>query len=112
MTVTPASIKQRFPEFESLDNSYIQLFIDSALLNANCDYFQNGKDHAASYLTAHLLKISQSNGSASFVTKEKVGQLERSYSSPPSMKSELSSTAYGQEYLRFLRTYASSPFIV
>lgn len=113
--VTPASIKIRFPQFNTLSDSFIQLVIDEALLSGNVNFFRSGQDHAITFLTAHLLEVASSSqgGTVGSLTKEKVGDLERTYSSGEGAGlslSGLNSTSYGQEYIRFRKTCVSSPF--
>jgi len=113
--VTPSSIKSRFIEFAGLDDSYIQIFINSASLTASEAMFVSGQDHAISYLTAHLLTIAKRlNGNVSgSLTKHKVDTLERNYSVPSvAGGGGLGSTSYGQEYLRFRGTCLSGPLII
>jgi len=109
--ITPADIKLKFAEFNSLDDSFIQLHIDSATLNANADLFLSGQNHALLYLTAHFLKISQGNGNSGNISSEKIGDLDRKYSSVNTDISSLNATSYGQEYRRFLKTTLPTPLI-
>ena len=103
-SISPSNIKQQFTEFASLDDAYIQLYINTAALTASSEFFGTSYvNNAVSYLTAHLLKLSATNGgSSSELKREKVGELEREYAVPKeSTTDSIYSTRYGKEYMRF-----------
>lgn len=105
MTVTASSIKFRFPEFNDLDDGYINEFIGIAsIVISNESCYCSLLDDAVSFYTAHLLVTVGSpsgsgTGTSGPVKAEKVGDLSRSYASMSSgsalSKSALSASKYG-----------------
>lgn len=61
-------------------------------------------NRAARYLVAHLLTMTQEEGSDYPIQMEKVGDVSRSYAVPTSFgDGDLDNTSYGREYQRLLR---------
>lgn len=113
--MTPALIKSYFPEFVSLSDAFIQLYIDQAILSVNVNIWGNKSELGVAYLTAHLLTIigRGGTGAAGPVTQESVGDLSRSYAqvSIPNVN-EYGLTSYGQEYFRLRKSLPISPLVL
>lgn len=114
MSVTPADIKELFPEFAATADARIQLFIDQSTLSVNTAVWGNKADFAIQYLTAHLLTVVNrgGGGAAGPITSEKVGDLQRSYASGGAVAHELGSTGYGMEFLRLRRSLHITPRVL
>jgi len=98
MTVTPASIKEMFPEFSGKTDDFVTIFINSAKVLICEDMYGNRYDLALSYLTAHLMKISTNEGFE--ISSTKVGDLERTYNSQRNVISTgYETTTYGKQFL-------------
>jgi len=115
-TTTPTNFKVRFPEFNSVDDDRIQLFIDdaTATVNANCP----NSDLMITYLTAHLLTVGtqSTDGDASTikgVASESVGDVSVSYggASGDNPNDNFYSTNYGQRYLDLRKNCIGGPLI-
>ena len=110
MCSTPADFKARFPEFDSVDDSRIQLFIDDATLVLNESYWGVKYDLGICYLTAHYLAIAErtslgagADGAYSSVASRAVDGTSISYSQPTIDRlgdSYYMSTVYGQRYIQ------------
>jgi len=102
-TTTPTNFKVRFPEFNSVDDVRIELFIEdaTATVNANC----SNSDLMITYLTAHLLTvgIQSTDGDISTIkgtASESVGDVSVSYAtSSGKPENDFYKTIYGQRYL-------------
>jgi hypothetical protein len=110
MTCTPADFKTRFPEFDSVTDARVQLFIDDAELEVDEDRWGDLYDKGVCYLTAHLLYIAeqssagQGEGGGPLSTKT-VGDVSLSFGSyltADSKAAVFNSTSYGQEYYRLM----------
>lgn len=118
--VTPATIKARFPEFATVDDSKIQIFIDDAILILNETFWGTKYDLGVSYLAAHFLSLALSSeaGAASAigaVSSRAVDGVSISYSTmTPENHGDAyySSTMYGQRYLALRRTLPVAAFSV
>lgn len=116
-TVSAGSIKTQFPEFASLSNAYIELFITNAEVFANPDAFcsLSQVNMAVSYMTAHLLKSTgegSSAGASGPLTMEKVGDLQRQFANISKAGDWLSTTGYGVAYLALRKTIVRGPILV
>lgn len=114
MAVTPASFKARFPEFDSIDDARVQIFIDQAICLIDKDRWDNTAcglfDLGVSYLAAHLLKLSEIASTipittipgAGNVTQKKAGDVSVSYGGFTNLKTFnaewYARTLYGQEF--------------
>jgi len=115
--VTPADIKIRFPEFVSIDDSRIQLFIDDAIVtvNAKCP----NSDLMVAYLTAHLLTLGTQTEAGDTtpiqtIASESVGDVSRSFGGTASSSSNdnfYTGTAYGMRYLDLRKNCIGRPLI-
>jgi len=115
--VSAGSIKAQFPEFQDLENSYIELFINNAEIFSNTDVFnsQAQANMAVSYMTAHLMKSTGAVGGFSGggpLVEEKVGDLMRKYANNAQRGNWLSTTGYGQGYLQLRKTIFKNPILI
>ena len=105
--ITPTTFKIRFPEYDSIDDVRIQLFLDDSALQISESKFGTSYDLAISYLTAHYLTLSiktdtGSSGSIGQVASKSVEGVSVSYNNATAdsqSDSYYSSTSYGQRYL-------------
>lgn len=122
--VTASMFKTRFPEFNSVEDARIQMFLSDAELSINRAIWNPNKaDLAVQYLAAHMLALSpysQSTGvggGGKLVQSETVGPLSRTYAVPSTSSANtldnyFLQTAYGQEYLRLRRSVYTVPIVV
>lgn len=113
--MTPTLIKSYFPEFASLSDGFIQLYIDQAVLSINTAVWLGKSELGVAYLTAHLLTLINrgGNGQAGPLTQESVGDLSRSYGQVTIPNAnEYSLTVYGVEYLRLRKSLIISPMVL
>lgn len=107
LEVSPIDIKSRFIEFQSLDDSYIDLFIQEASVSIDEAYFRNRYNLAVAYLTAHMLTVAELQKKRALVgdiRREQIEGLEIEYQStynPSKFDSSYSSTSYGMKFLEF-----------
>jgi len=111
VTVTPATFKARYPEFDSESDARIQIFINDAMLEVSESRWGDLYDRGLSALAAHLLVIANKNtaaaGSGSAlsgkVASRTVGSVSVSFNNAASNGSTEDfylSTSYGAEYWR------------
>lgn len=123
MAASPSDLKTRFPEFDSVDNSVVQTYLDDALLSVNSCVFGNKTDLAQIYLAAHNLAGSGHLGgggagsTAGPVIEEEVGDLTRRYQSSSGASATrsgtgLENTRYGQAFLRLRRECVIKPLVI
>ena len=115
--VTPADIKLRFPEFTTVDDSRIQLFIDdaTATVNTKCP----NSDLMIAYLTAHLLTLGTQTEAGDTtpiqtIASESVGDVSRSFGGTASSSSNdnfYTGTAYGMRFLDLRKNCIGRPLI-
>jgi hypothetical protein len=113
--MTPTEFKDRYPEFTSIDDSRIQLFLDDAALELDSSLWGNWYDRGLAALAAHFLSLSIKAGSAGGsagsvgpVASRSVGDVSVSfgmYSGGAAGTSDdfYKSTVYGQDYLRLMK---------
>ena len=107
MTIDTASFKLRFPEFDTILDARIQLFIDDAVIVLNESFWDTKYDLGLSYLTAHYLALSiksdaGSNAPNAPVANKSVDGVSIGYTNPTfdtSSEAYYGSTGYGQRYL-------------
>jgi len=116
MAVTPASFKIRFPEFSSVDDSRIQLFLDDAIIMLNEAYWGDKYDLGINYFTAHKLALaikaeaaggSGGSGSGGAISGKAVDGASVTYAVATPMDAKEAyylSTSYGREYWNFLKS--------
>jgi len=111
--IAPADFKIRFPEFDSIDDARIQVFIDDAVLQVNETYWGDKYNMGLYYLTAHYLYLAEKSadgsgsGSGGAVASRAVDGVSVSYNNmTPDNQSDAyyASTAYGQRYMSLMRT--------
>lgn len=118
MIVTPANIKKYFPEFKDLDDEFIQLYIEEALIQIDERrwgvYYRLG----VLYLTAHLIAMANRTSSGispgGIVSSESVGDTSVSYAVPGGITTDnyyFSQTPYGIRYLELARIPGSGPLV-
>lgn len=115
MTVTAASFKIRFPEFASVTDARIELFLADALLMLNAAYWGDKYDLGTNYFVAHKLalaiKSEASGGSGSGaggpVSGKSVDGVSISYAvriSDNSKEAYYARTSYGLEYWALMKS--------
>lgn len=120
MTIDPASFKIRFPEFDSVDDTRIQLFLDDAEVILNPVFWGDKYDMGQAYLAAHFLVIGTnseagSTSPSSGVASKSVDGVSISYNNPtPNSEADAYylSTSYGQRYLALRKTLGVPAFVI
>lgn len=105
--ITPTTFKIRFPEFETQDDSRVELFINDATTQISEAKFGTSYDIALAYLTAHYLSLSVksssgSSGNVGAIASKSVEGVSVSYNQAQAKDQKESyylSTTYGQRYL-------------
>lgn len=109
--MTPTEFKARFPEFDSVDDSRIQVFIDDAELELDEGVWGTWYEKGLAYLTAHFLTIANqtaagaSGSTGGPVASRSVGDVSISFArgaSTGATEDYFNSTSYGQEYFRMV----------
>jgi len=113
MTIEAASFKVFFPEFSSVDDARVDIFLTNGKLRVSQKVFNTTYELAVFYLAAHMLATSINNensggagtGNKGAVSSEKVGDLSISYGSISSgggsgSSAQLIETSYGREYIQ------------
>lgn len=102
MAVTPGDLKQLFPEFTSIPNSRLQLYLDQAARQVNTCAWGSRADDGISYLAAHLVATmgqDQSAAGQGVVTQKRVGDVSAAYGyGAKTLESAYGSTKYGRTY--------------
>ncbi len=98
--------KNRFPEFDSVDDARVQLFLDDATLEVSKSNWGKLYDKGVLYLTAHELSIgtATANGASGGIKSEaskSVGNVSVSYGSLNYNEYDnyYTTTAYGKKYI-------------
>lgn len=120
MAVTPAEFKIRFPEFGSVLDARVQLFLDDAELELDTSRWGDRYDKgqallAAHYLTLSLKAASGASSSSGTVASKSIGDVSVSYAVASSVsKTEdfYSSTIYGLEYLVLARLVGAGMVVI
>lgn len=103
--MTVAEFKTRFPEFNDVDDTLIEMLIEEGELSVGAN-FGKFRDLALLYFVAHSVELSNNGLSASSgsIASQSVDGVSVSYSTPANL-SEYSayfgSTGYGQKYLYY-----------
>ena len=103
-----ADFRARYPEFDTTTDERVQVFLDDAALEMSESVWNTLYDRGQLALTAHLLTLSNktatgATGPSSAVTGRSVGDVSVSFGTAAVKDKQdeyLSSTSYGQEYLR------------
>lgn len=109
MATSPVDFKVRFPEFDSISDARVQLFLDdAAALMADEGKWLSFYDIAHAYFGAHLLYISEgsSTGDGGInvpIKKQQVDDVlfEGAVANIESTLNELYTTVYGKHYLDY-----------
>jgi len=110
--ITPTQFKERFPEFDSIDDSRVLTFLNKAsLLVSECKwgnlYDEGVALLAAHYLALSILQESASSATPSFpVSSKKVGDVQINYGVPSAdsgTEAYYLRTPYGAEYWSLVR---------
>lgn len=118
--ITPADFKTRFPEYTSVDDARIQLFIDDAVLEIDEAAWGDLYDKGLLYLTAHFLTIAEStssgnSGGVAQTASQSVDGVSIAYATPSADSASASvfaSTAYGQEFMRLKKLLGPAVYSV
>jgi len=118
--ITAASFKIRFPEFTSVSDARIELFIDDSVLILNETNWGEKYDLGLYYLTAHYLTLGEkssagNSGSNSQIASKAVDGTSVSYNNPTltgSDDSYFSSTSYGQRYLELRKSLGAPAYVI
>lgn len=111
--------KTRFPEFDSVTDARIDLFIADAVVELEESSWGTRYDIALSYLTAHLLALANETASGNTggigpVASASADGLSVSYSRPTyssTTSAYWESTSYGREFMRIKRTIFAPGFV-
>lgn len=120
MAITPADIKNRFPEFVDVSDARIQFFIDDAVLYLNEARAGLYYNKLLSLLVAHYLTLANKsaeggNTGAGLVSSYSVGDTAISFSNPQVYTDSqlyFQQTAYGIEYLTYATYSAGGGLVV
>lgn len=123
MAITPAAVKDRFPEFSAVEDSAIQLQIDVATIMLDDISYPKYINMLMLYLTAHILQLSIETSQLSFssmgaVTSATEGDLSVSYAATAASSTlfweNINSTKYGQQYALIIESmrYSNYPIAV
>jgi hypothetical protein len=107
--LTPADIKNRFPEFAALSDPMIQMYLDDAYLEVDEPRANIYYDLLIYYLVAHYLALSVQNTQgmnrgSGLVTSMHVGDTTIGFSSKQTTSNAdfyYEQTAYGLKFLRY-----------
>lgn len=103
MSLTPANLQTRLPEFADADAGLVQMCLDEAAGEVNRKAWGGRADRGVLNLAAHLLVVSELGKSAKSgpVASKRVGGVSISYDARAAMSDAmLQTTPYGAEYLR------------
>lgn len=113
ITITSSDVTNVAPEFASESSERVGIFIEYARLFVSESKYGDRAKFAIILYTAHLLTLSNREGSGGAITAEKVGDLQRSYSTTPKAEDyDLSQTSYGGMVLQLRKTLLVTPFMV
>lgn len=106
MAVTPADVKAIYPAAASVSDAIIQDAIDTAemivneQLRPNCPMSEDRYEKITLYLACHILSltIASQGGSTSggALRRDKLGEADQSYATPPNDAFGYNSTSWGQ----------------
>lgn len=109
MTITAADIKERFPEFASVDSTDITRWIEEAQRHHNAACWGAKSDDGLAYFVAHLLaafpgtECNKQGLGPGVLTGSSMGGVSASWSpmNIPKIfnKDDISTTKYGRRYL-------------
>ena len=109
---TVATLKTKHPEFGSVPDKRVQLFLDEAALRVSSEQWGTKYDLGHVKLACHLLRVAadqEAGVDGRIVASESVGSISVSYSVPSSFTdSALGTTHYGREFVQLRREIFSS----
>jgi len=117
----PTEFKARFPEFSTIDDTRIQIFIDDSTLVLNETTWGSIYSLAVCYLTAHYLSLSEQSsngsggGSVGNVASQAVDGTSISFNNPTMDSASMAfynSTSYGQRFYSLIRSLGVMAFSV
>ena len=111
--IYPADFKIRFPEFDTISDARIQIFIDKSILNLDEGLWDARYNEGLYYLTAHFLQLGENtanqgggSGGTAPLSSKSIGDVSISFATGSidgdSSAAYYNSTTYGQEYWRML----------
>jgi hypothetical protein len=108
---TPADIKIRFPELESIADARIAMAIEDAKRLVDQSWHEGDYGIALRYLTAHILvsegALTGSPAHTGAIVSESLGDASFSYASPTEGfeggSAEFATTVYGKKFLKIRR---------
>lgn len=103
-------------EFTGIDVTVLQCIIDDEATPQVGDAWGDCQELAITYLAAHITakRLKGSSAPAGPVVGQSSGGLSRTYGNPSGgaiSEQELSSTTYGQDYLRLSRKVCTTPLV-
>jgi len=119
-TCNATAFKARFPEFSSIDDSRINIFIDDSLLVLNEATWGSMYSIAVCYLTAHYLALGEmssngDSGTTGGIASQAVDGTSISFNSfsPTSeFSSFYNSTSYGQRFYTLIKSLGVMAYTV
>lgn len=113
MSLTPADIKARFPEFSTIDTATIQRWLDECGRQHNVTQWDIKSDDALAWFVAHFLAAFEGNGDGTTTelgpgpltgaTEDRVSASWSPLTIPKIFaKNDLGTTKYGRRYLSML----------
>lgn len=119
MAASASQFKKMFPEFSDAVNSGLNIYLSLAEKCIGTSKFGNKRDEAVMLLAAHMYSKVGAAGSGSAtgaITKEKVGDLEVTYSTANASNTsqagaDYQTTPYGQLYWNLLRGCIITPMV-
>lgn len=112
---TPAEVQALGSDLESLSDAFVQQYIDIAECLISEDAWGDCGEKALLLMSAHLAALGARGGASGSVSSEKVGDLQKSYSSINTLGkdvNELALTSYGMMLSQLRRTLLVTPFCV
>lgn len=117
--LTPAGFKTRFPEFASVSDERVQLFIDEAKPLFNAEVWGNQHDTGMGYVVAHELALDAqaeaTKASAGDIVEKRVGEVTVKRDASVLMaqaKDQYLLTRYGQKYKQMIRSLGTGVLVV
>jgi len=121
MAITASVFKKMFPEFADASNSSLNMYLGLADKCVGKNKFGDKRDYAVMLLGAHMFSkvgAAGAGGATGAITKEKVGDLEVTYSNAMATAgtaskagAEYQTTPYGQLYWTLLRGCVITPMV-
>lgn len=110
MAITPADFKVRYPEFDSIADDRINVFLGDAQLEVDENIWDTLYERGVFALAAHMLALGEkssggTSGSVGALNKRRIGDVELGftvYTPDSSSEAYYNGTIYGQDYYRLL----------